>query len=74
MSRRFDFLLLRGALGVALSVSAIAAAGTQAVQFDGEVRFEQGRLVLIQAPDASAQCAVLEAEDVAPGTMRSRKS
>jgi hypothetical protein len=57
-----------------LSVSAVAAAGTQALRFDGEVRFEQGRLVLIQAPDASAQCAALEAEATTSDALHSRKS
>lgn len=55
MQRSLTPLLVRGLLGTALSVAAVAAAATQAVAFEGVVGYEGGRLVLIDAP-AIAQC------------------
>jgi hypothetical protein len=55
MQRNLNSLLLRGLLGLALSLVAVAAAATQAFRFSGEVRLEAGRLVLLEAP-AEAAC------------------
>jgi hypothetical protein len=58
MHRSLTPLLLRGLLGTALSVAAVAAAATQAARFEGEVRLDQGRLVLLQLPPSDAQCTL----------------
>lgn len=63
MQRNLDSLLLRGLLGLALSLVAVAAAATQAIRFSGEVRFEAGRLVLIDAAPAVTSCLLAAALD-----------
>ena len=58
MQRSLRPLLLRGAFGVAFSFAAVASAATEAARFEGDWRFEQGRLVLVSAAEAMAgQCA-----------------
>ena len=58
MQRSLRPLLLRGAFGVAFSFAAVASAATEAARFEGDWRFEQGRLVLMTAAEAMAsQCA-----------------
>ena len=47
MSNPYRTLMLRGRLGVALACLAVAGATTQALGFDGELRFEHGHLVLV---------------------------
>jgi hypothetical protein len=64
MQRNLNSLLLRGLLGLALSLVAVAAAATQAIRFSGEVRLDAGRLVLVETP-TEASCA-LTAEAAAP--------
>jgi hypothetical protein len=56
MSRKLKPLVLRGLLACVFSVAAVSTAATQAVGYAGEVRFEQGRLVLVDAPALAAQC------------------
>lgn len=63
MQRNLNSLLLRGLLGLALSLVAVAAAATQAIRFSGEVRFDQGRLVLVEALPGGASCALAAAAD-----------
>ena len=57
MHPRLHSVLLRGLLATVLSVVAVAAAATQAVRFEGEVRLDAGRLVLVEQSAADAQCA-----------------
>lgn len=56
MQRRLKPLFLRGIFAATLSVAAIAGAATQAASFEGEVRFERGRLVLVDAREVATQC------------------
>jgi len=59
MPHRLRPLLLRGILAATLSAVAIAGAATQAAGFEGEVRFEHGRLVLVDAREVATQCLSL---------------
>ena len=65
MQRNLNSLLLRGLLGLALSLVAVAAAATQAIRYTGEVRFDGGRLVLVDDAPAGATCALEAASDAA---------
>lgn len=58
MQRSLRQVYIRGSLGTVLSIAAVAAAASQAVSFDGEIRIEQGRLVLVDARDVAKQCLV----------------
>lgn len=58
MHRSLTPLLFRGLLGTALSVAAVATAATQAANFEGEVRLDGGRLVLLPPAASDAQCSL----------------
>jgi hypothetical protein len=70
MRRNLDALLVRGLFGAVFSLVALATAATQAASFEGEVRFEAGRLELLAAPEA-VQCAV--AQQLAPARNAARR-
>jgi hypothetical protein len=71
MQRRLKPVFLRGVLAVGLSIAAISAAATQAVGFEGDIRFEQGRLVLVDAVDTGMQCVL--ADRAAPPALRAER-
>jgi hypothetical protein len=58
MSHRLDSLLLRGVFGATLSLAVLVGAASQAVGFQGEWRFENGRLVLETVAESQALCQV----------------
>lgn len=68
MQRSLTPVLLRGVLAATLSVAAIAGAATQAATFEGEVRFEHGRLVLVEAHELATRCLALARHEAAPRT------
>ncbi len=56
MQRNLRKVFVRGALGTVLSIVAVAAAAAQAAGFDGEIRIENGRFVLVGGQALVAQC------------------
>ncbi len=69
MQRNLRQVFIRGALGTTLSIVAVAAAATQAAGFDGEIRIQNGRFVLVGGQALAAQCleATRSEKAAAPG-------
>jgi hypothetical protein len=56
MQRNLNSLLLRGLLGTALSLAAVAGAASQATRYQLDFDRARGTLVLREAPLEIAQC------------------